>query len=157
MERFPNLEGIEGVFEDSSAAGGGGGRDGFWGSAAAGIAEWLIAFEDVEVGPVVGAGSSAVVLRGVYCDHAVAVKRLHPIVSRNRASDDAIQLFFKQEASLLAKLNHPNVVRFYGVSFQEPHLYIITEFCPSNLAAILKEARVTRTGAEGFVFEASRP
>jgi hypothetical protein len=48
----------------------------------------------------------------------VAVKRLHPFgnqsihsQTKNRKQLDGIQLFFKQEASLLAKLNHPNVVR----------------------------------------------
>ena len=65
----------------------------------------------------------------------MAIKRLHSLPGN--AED--LQLFFRQEATLLAKLNHPNVVRYFGVSFCEPHFYIVTEFCPSTLHALISE------------------
>ena len=72
-----------------------------------------------------------------FSEQVVAVKRLHSLPGN--AED--LQLFFRQEATLLAKLNHPNVVRYFGVSFAEPHFYIVTEFCPSTLHALITECR----------------
>lgn len=60
LERFPNLKGLENLFTDSD-----------------GIGEWLIPFTDITVGEIVGAGASAMVLKGRYADGLVAVKRLN--------------------------------------------------------------------------------
>jgi serine/threonine protein kinase len=51
---------------------------------------------------------------------------------------------YLREASLLSRLHHPNVVRFYGVSFDDEilneakTLHIVTEFCPQSLGSILR-------------------
>jgi hypothetical protein len=130
LKRFPQLEGVEGVFTTSSAAGGQHG----------GIGEWLIPLSDIDVyDGTIGSGASATVFKGRYADGTVAVKRLNP--DNLDASDESVRLFFTQEASLLARLNHPNVVRFFGVSYEAATFYIVTEFCPSNLGNVLTASR----------------
>ena len=55
LARFPHLRGLEGVFtSDHDTDRDGDGSD---------IAEWLIPFEDLTVGDMIGAGGSAVVLK----------------------------------------------------------------------------------------------
>ncbi|GMI30451.1 hypothetical protein TeGR_g14365, partial [Tetraparma gracilis] len=71
---------------------------------------------------------------GWYSDQAVAVKRLHSI----RWEAKEFEAFFTQEAGLIARLHHPNVVRFYGVCYQDDHFYLVTEFCEENLSQALK-------------------
>ena len=118
LDHFPQLQGMEDVMID-------------------GMHQFLISFDEIILGPIIGAGSSAVVMKGSYSGQMVAVKRLHPLPS----SDEDFRFFFKQEASLLAKLNHPNIVRFFGISYRMPHFFIVTEFCPSTLGALLIEAQ----------------
>ena len=115
-------------------------------------AEWLIPFEDLTVGEIIGAGASAVVLKGRYAENRVAIKRLHALpdhgsgggaaTGASKEFEDSIRLFFTQEARLLSRLNHPNVVRFFGVSYEANQFFIVTEYCPSNLGEILQESRL---------------
>jgi serine/threonine protein kinase len=62
------------------------------------------------------------------------VKRLHSI----RWEAKEFEAFFTQEAGLIARLHHPNVIRFYGVCYQDDHFYLVTEFCEENLSQALK-------------------
>jgi serine/threonine protein kinase len=98
--------------------------------------DWLIEYDKLTLGPMVGEGTSSQVFRGLYSGTGVAIKRLFSY--RWDASEMAI--FFRQEAALLARLHHPNVVRFYGVSYESAsgHFFIITEFCPYNLQHLLQ-------------------
>jgi len=41
----------------------------------------------------------------------------------------------RSEAKALSRLNHPCVVRFYGVCAPPGHLYLVMEYCPINLQA----------------------
>lgn len=36
---------------------------------------------------------------------------------------------------MLAKLHHPNIVRFFGVASHAQHVFVVTEFLPSSLGA----------------------
>jgi len=129
LERFPQLKGVEGIFTYRNGAGQTGG-----------IGEWLIPLSDIDVyDSAIGSGASATVFKGRYADGEVAIKRLNP--DNMDASDESVRLFFTQEASLLARLNHPNVVRFFGVSYEASTFYIVTEFCPSNLGKVLSASR----------------
>ena len=43
------------------------------------------------------------------------------------------------ELDLLQKINHPNIVKFYGFFFKSHHLYIILEYCSGgSVSKILK-------------------
>ncbi|GMH86855.1 hypothetical protein TrST_g12250 [Triparma strigata] len=121
LARNPQLEGMEQAFRTMTSD----------------AADWLIHFDEIELGGVVGSGTSAHVFRGWYSDQAVAVKRLHSI----RWDAKEFEAFFTQEAGLIARLHHPNVVRFYGVCYQDDHFYIVTEYCHENLSQALRRLK----------------
>ena len=55
----------------------------------------------------------------------VAIKILDPKLSRD---EDYIKRF-KREVEISKTLNHPNIVKFVGVSYNQSDFYIIIEFC----------------------------
>ena len=76
LARNPQLEGMEQAFRTMTSD----------------AADWLIHFDEIELGGVVGSGTSAHVFRGWYSDQAVAVKRLHSVrwdAKEVRASEEA--------------------------------------------------------------------
>ncbi len=79
---------------------------------------------DVTVTGILGKGGQGVVFRGYqdFLDRDVAVKVLHRSVDRDLAR-------FRQEATLLARLQHPNVVACYqaGVT-DENQCYMVLEY-----------------------------
>lgn len=121
LAKNPNLLGLEQAFRTMTSD----------------AADWLIHFDDIELGTVVGSGTSAHVFRGWYSDQVVAVKRLHSI----RWDTREFEAFFSKEAGLIARLHHPHIVRFYGVCYQDDHFYIVTEFCHENLSQTLRRLR----------------
>jgi serine/threonine protein kinase len=52
------------------------------------------------------------------------------------------QSFFRREVSILSRLHHPYVVRFYGVSYYSRILYIVTDFCPTSLSHLIENPNV---------------
>jgi len=130
LAQNPQLQGMEQAFR----------------TMASDAADWLIDFDDIELGTVVGSGTSAHVFRGWYSDQAVAVKRLHSV----RWDAKEFEAFFTQEAGLIARLHHPNVVRFYGVCYQDDHFYIVTEYCHENLSQALRRLKEELKGPLPF-------
>jgi hypothetical protein len=65
-----------------------------------------------EVGDRIGVGGMGIVYRAVYTKNGapVALKVLSPDVS----DSEALQRRFEREISILKKLQHPNIVRYYG-------------------------------------------
>ena len=49
---------------------------------------------------------------------------------------------FSREVTLLHKLKHPHVLTFYGISRRDVYCFIVTEYCPYALDAILSGGRV---------------
>jgi len=125
MEQCPELQGFEQSLEAMISD----------------ATDWFIPYEMIELGNMVGQGASSQVFSGFYAGSIVAVKRLFSL----KWDPHQFELFFKQEASLLARLHHPNVILFYGVSYANNHFYIITEFCPSSLQQILDECNEKNT------------
>jgi len=98
--------------------------------------DWLIDYADLEVGRLLGAGTSGDVREAIYCGQPVAIKRMY----HSHFDPTAFVSFFRKEASILSRLHHPNIVRFYGVSISdEKRLLIVTELCMKSLAAWIKE------------------
>ena len=79
---------------------------------------------DVTLTSILGKGGQGMVFRGYqeFLDREVAVKVLHESVQRDLAR-------FRQEATLLARLQHPNIVACYqaGVT-EENQCYMVLEF-----------------------------
>jgi serine/threonine protein kinase len=97
-----------------------------------------IEWAELELGPRIGSGGFAEVFAAEYRGNEVAVKRLlrRPGAAGEKAEED-----FKAEVSLLAELQHPNIVAFIGVC-PEP-LALVTEFCSrGNLFDLLHNMEV---------------
>ncbi|XP_053974206.1 ALK tyrosine kinase receptor isoform X2 [Hylaeus volcanicus] len=88
-----------------------------------------------------GQGAFGEVFQGVYKyrrneEHPVAVKTI-PSASRPDTEAD-----FMMEALIMSKFNHPNIVHFIGVSFDENPKYIVLELLAGgNLKNFLREER----------------
>lgn len=87
------------------------------------FAECTIDFNEiVQNGRLVAIGATASVMEGMYLGLPVAIKQIN---SPNLTDD------VKQEVTILRRLNHPNIVRFFGVSRGGvPLRYsLVTEWC----------------------------
>lgn len=85
---------------------------------------------NLTLGPSVGTGGTAEVFRGSYFGRVVAIKQLF----RHRRMSVKEEISFNREVAVLARITHPNLVQFYGVSFKERPFRIITEFCEGGTA-----------------------
>lgn len=65
---------------------------------------------DTSANGKIGAGSSGMVFRGRYAGFKVAVKELYSAQMDNNMEESF------REAETLARLRHPNIVTFYGLS-----------------------------------------
>jgi serine/threonine protein kinase/ABC-type phosphate transport system substrate-binding protein len=80
----------------------------------------------------IGSGAFGEVYLGRFRGTKVAIKRQLCANDAKKAvqgrSDEKFQEFLA-EASLLARLRHPNIVQFLGATMKPPHLYIVTDWC----------------------------
>lgn len=81
---------------------------------------WMINEKDLQLKENIGKGEFGDVMLGFYKNDRVAVKVL-------KDSTAAAQKFV-EEASVMAGLEHPNLVKFLGLVFNEQHLYLVTEY-----------------------------
>ncbi|PRP87667.1 ankyrin repeat-containing protein [Planoprotostelium fungivorum] len=83
--------------------------------------DWLIDEEDLEVIEKIGMGSQGKVYKGLYRGEVeIAIKTIKGADS----SSDAL----KKEIEIISSIQDPNIVRFYGMTF-EPYTAIIMEYC----------------------------
>ena len=99
--------------------------------------EWMIDFAFIKVDKMIGKGAAASVYHGTFKDIEVAIKFLSPpeITSEELQS-------IQQEALITGSLNHPNIVRFYGVVVRPPHIGMVFELCERGN---LKESLVLKS------------
>ncbi|KAM3724100.1 Fer-related kinase [Dirofilaria immitis] len=89
---------------------------------------WLLKKEQVKMIKKLGEGAFGEVYCGEYIDsnnhiHLTAIKTMHDKASR------AAHLNFLNEARIMRKLNHPNIVHIYGVVVDDLPLLILMELC----------------------------
>ncbi|VBB30169.1 unnamed protein product [Acanthocheilonema viteae] len=94
-----------------------------------GRSDWQLAHEQIERNKKLGEGAfgevwEGVLNLGVFRGYIpVAIKTLH---SGNLSTDERIK--FLREANLMLKLNHPNIIKFYGVATLKDPIMIVMEF-----------------------------
>eukprot|EP01091_Cochliopodium_minus_P013557 TRINITY_DN4393_c4_g2_i1.p1 TRINITY_DN4393_c4_g2~~TRINITY_DN4393_c4_g2_i1.p1 ORF type:complete len:569 (-),score=201.51 TRINITY_DN4393_c4_g2_i1:446-2152(-) len=76
-------------------------------------------FNEIEVKDRVGTGGSAAVFWGFWRGKKVAIKKLLDLTNQQESN---------QEITILAKMNHPCIVQFYGSAINEGVVNIVTEF-----------------------------
>jgi 5'-nucleotidase/UDP-sugar diphosphatase len=85
--------------------------------------EWLIDFEELEIGDLLGRGGYGEVYRGNWKGTGVAVKTINSAhITR------AMRQSFVEETSIMSRLRHPNVVLFMAASTKPPLLCIVMEY-----------------------------
>ena len=82
----------------------------------------IIDFNTVQLGKKIASGGGGQVYTAMWRNTEVVVKE--PFWFAGTNSQDLIN-----EIQMLAELDHPNVVRFFGVSHAERKVYIVTEYC----------------------------
>ena len=96
-----------------------------------------------------GVGSGAVVVELDYMGHKCAGKRIHDILLQVGGDDyRTAARQFSKECHFLSRIQHPNIIQFLGVYFQESAGEIpvpreipilVMEFLPSNLTSCIEE------------------
>jgi hypothetical protein len=101
--------------------------------------QWLLPFESITLMGKIGFGSSGQVFEARLDGHKVAAKQLFCTMIEREVEE------FQREARLLARLHHPGLVRFFGVTRRpEQHqsgmgdeLFLIMEHCPRSLTQLI--------------------
>jgi len=81
-----------------------------------------------------GSGATAEVFRGYWNGREVAIKEIFLQRKEGRGRNPVKaelkgQISFTREVSVLSKVDHPNLVQFLGVCFQQRPLRVVMEFC----------------------------
>lgn len=90
-----------------------------------------------------GVGSGAVVIELDYMGHKCAGKKIHDVLLKSGGEDYRIATHsFSKECHFLSRIQHPNIVQFLGVYFQEPAGEIpilVMEFLPCDLTSCIQK------------------
>lgn len=91
--------------------------------------------DDYELLELLGTGGYGRVyrVRDLHLERAVALKVLHPVLTR----DPAVVERFRREAQLAARLNHQNIVDIYDIQGRSGLLWYTMEFIPGTNLALL--------------------
>ena len=128
--------------------------------------DWLIPFSELELGwgdddegnghhhndnlgRLLGEGAFGAVYAASYCGLAVALKEIQ--VSKFDTEGGFSRQTVAREVSILSRVSHPNIVRFFGTSYHAPSIFICTEHLPLSLEDLLVhiEAGGGSAGKEG--------
>jgi serine/threonine protein kinase len=84
-----------------------------------------LAFDDFQLGTTLGVGTVGTIFAATnkHTGDLVALKQLHPGVSK----DPLIRARFQREMAILDRLEHPNIIRFYGGGEHEGLLFYVME------------------------------
>lgn len=88
---------------------------------------WEINPKELKFGPRIGTGNVGEVYRGIYRHRTIAIKRL----LGNWIQDKDMVHRFREEISLMATMNHPNVLHFIGavLDYHAGNMCLVTEYC----------------------------
>ncbi|KAF1327739.1 Tkl protein kinase, partial [Globisporangium splendens] len=106
--------------------------------------------EDLEIVRELATGGFGIVYLAHFYDQLVVMKQIAP----KKAASNTVLLDFMAEIRLYARLEHPKVVRFIGLSWTTLFdLALIVEYMPNgDLDTLLKTNRALRNGREVFTW-----
>ncbi|MHB9148203.1 MAG: ankyrin repeat-containing serine/threonine-protein kinase [Candidatus Amoebophilus sp.] len=88
---------------------------------------YAIPYQALHFQQELGRGGFGIVYKGAYQDKLVAVKQL-----MNQDLSEALIHNFKQEISMMARLESPYVIKFIGACFQAPHYSLVMDYMPNG-------------------------
>jgi len=80
---------------------------------------------DLKIFELLGEGTTAKVYRGMYKDQEVAVKQISIIPQLTEREETNLQ----REVSIISHINHPKLVKCFGLSFIPGTFQIVLEYC----------------------------
>ncbi|DBA04702.1 TPA: hypothetical protein N0F65_012285 [Lagenidium giganteum] len=96
--------------------------------------KFIIDFAYLELRERIGMGSSAVVFQGIlHSKTPVAIKVYTPTTF----TEDTVAEF-SHEAALCGALNHPNIVKFYGMCVCPPTICLVSELCQGSIEDVTR-------------------
>lgn len=105
-------------------------------------AHGLLVGVEIHKDRVLGSGAYGEVFEGSYARTPVAVKH---VKATSPASRTALEQALLQEAEVWSKIQHPNVVQFYGIHKEEgqeegqEEIYLVSELMDGSLLSLLQE------------------
>ncbi|XP_057653112.1 activated Cdc42 kinase-like isoform X5 [Diorhabda carinulata] len=100
----------------------------------------IIPSSSITINKELGMGEFGVVQQGVWCNEGERIQVAIKCLSRDRMQSNMVE--FLKEASIMHNIDHPNIVRFFGVVLPniEGSLMLVTELAPlRSLLECLKE------------------
>jgi serine/threonine protein kinase len=106
----------------------------------------------MNLGTVIGSGATGQVFRGAYEGVAVAIKRITIPLQFNgsmeptiKPADEGMLEEVRREAEVLSKIQHPLLLRFYGVCVTQRDIYFVTELMWGSLNDVICGRRESPT------------
>ncbi|KAL3667381.1 hypothetical protein V7S43_007607 [Phytophthora oleae] len=94
--------------------------------------KYIIDFSVLDIKQRIGVGSTAVVYNGLlHSKTPVAIKVYTP----SSVTEDTVAEF-SHEAALCGALNHPNIVKFFGMCVSPPTICLVSELCVGSLDVV---------------------
>jgi eukaryotic-like serine/threonine-protein kinase len=96
-----------------------------------------ITFDQIELGPLLGVGTVGAVYRAKFksTGEQIAIKLLQSPISQ----DKLVRARFRREMSILERMNHPNIIRYYGGGSRDDQLFYAMELVTTGTAKELLE------------------
>ncbi|KAG3112495.1 hypothetical protein PI124_g9498 [Phytophthora idaei] len=95
--------------------------------------KYIIDFSVLHIKQRIGVGSTAVVYNGLlHSKTPVAIKVYTP----SSVTEDTVAEF-SHEAALCGALNHPNIVKFFGMCVSPPTICLVSELCVGSLDVVV--------------------
>ncbi|KAE9050923.1 hypothetical protein PR003_g1987 [Phytophthora rubi] len=95
--------------------------------------KYIIDFSVLAIKQRIGVGSTAVVYNGLlHSKTPVAIKVYTP----SSVTEDTVAEF-SHEAALCGALNHPNIVKFFGMCVSPPTICLVSELCVGSLDVVV--------------------
>ncbi|RLN32336.1 hypothetical protein BBI17_008178 [Phytophthora kernoviae] len=123
--------------------------------------KYVIDFAYLDIGRQLGVGTSSIVFQGILkAKSHVAVKAYTP-----SSCSESVVAAFSHEAATCSVLNHPNIVKFHGISVAPPTICLLFELCQGNLEDMLRDqarrqnnhpARQQMLISVGYMLDAAR-
>ena len=89
--------------------------------------EWTIDFDEIQLGDQLGQGGFGEVYRAKWRDSDVAVKMI-PVEGLSAGIRSLVSAQFVEEARIMNRLRHPNIITFMAAATRAPRLAIVMEF-----------------------------
>jgi len=84
---------------------------------------------ELVMGDLIGSGTAAEVFQGTWRGNMVAIKQFVSQPSSKRKTQLKQEISLLRETEVIAQISHDNLVKFYGLAFEQQPFLLISEFC----------------------------